>query len=115
MQASRALRGDGGQAARRDLALGPLDRQDALERAYAAGAELGPGETADLVQRVCRVTGFTIDPRREHRIQRVRHMDDPRAERDLLPTQPGRIARPVEALVMVPDGRNGVVEEAEPV
>ena len=42
-------------------------------------------------------------------------MDDPRAERDLLPSQAVRIAGAVEALVMVADRRNGVAEEAEPV
>ena len=42
-------------------------------------------------------------------------MDDPCAERDLLPLQAVRIAEAVEALVVVADRRHGVVQEAEPV
>ena len=42
-------------------------------------------------------------------------MDDARPQRDLLPGQPVRVARPVPAIVVVADGRDGVAEEAEAV
>ena len=42
-------------------------------------------------------------------------MDDPGAERDLFPKQPVGIAGSVEALVVMPDRRDGVGEEAEAV
>ena len=42
-------------------------------------------------------------------------MDDPGAERDLLPGQPVGIPRAVEALVVVADRRHRVAEEPEPV
>ena len=42
-------------------------------------------------------------------------MDDPRAERDVLAQSRLGVAGAVPALVVVPDRRHGVVEEAEPV
>ena len=48
--------------------------------------------------------------RRQHRDGRLGDVDDARAERDLLAAQAVRIAEAVEALVVVPDRRDGVAQ-----
>src|SRR6266545_1402286 len=92
-----------------------LQRQDPLERGHAARAELSPGRAAQLLQRLGGRPGCTVDTGREHRVERVGYVDDAGAERDVLAAEPVRIPGPVEALVVVSDRRDGVVEEAEAV
>ena len=92
-----------------------VERQDPLERRDTARAELGGGGAAKLGERLVERPGRAVDAGRQHRVERVGDVDDPRAERDLLALQAVGIAGAVEALVVVADRRNGVAEEAEPV
>ena len=89
--------------------------EHALERRDAARAELAACGPPQLGERVLGRAGAAVDAGREHRVERVGDVDDPRAERDVLPAQPVRVAGAVEALVVVLDRRHGVAEEAEPV
>ena len=92
-----------------------LERQDPLERADAARAELGAGGAAELGERLLERPGGAVDPRRQHRVERVGDVDDAGAERDLLVPEPVGVAGAVEALVVMADRRHGVAEEAEAV
>src|SRR3954464_8524989 len=65
-----------------------LDRKDPLESGDAARAELGAGGAPELLERLRGRPCGTVDARREHRVERIGDVDDPGAERDVLPTQP---------------------------
>src|SRR3954471_6822464 len=92
-----------------------VERQDALESGHATWAELSAGRGPKLLERLCGGPRSPVDPGREHRVEGIRDVDDARTERDLLPGQPVGIAGAVEALMVVPDGGDRVVQEAEPV
>ena len=92
-----------------------VERQNPLERRDATRTELGGCGVAELGERLVERPRGLVDAGRQHRVERVGDMDDPRAERDLLALQTVGVAGAVEALVMVADCRNGVSEEAEPV
>ena len=72
------------------------------------------GPVAQLLERDLERPRRAVDARREHRVERVRDVDDPRAERDRVPRQAARVAAAVEALVVVPDRGHRLVEEPEP-
>ena len=77
--------------------------------------ELGSRPDAELFDRGAGRARDAVDPRRQHRVERVGDVDDPGAERDLLACKPVGVTRSVEALVVVPDRRDRVVQEPEPV
>src|SRR5436190_8802475 len=110
----RALRG-GQDALAGFLVVEALDREDPLEGGDAARAELRAGGAPELLQGLRGRPCGPVDAGREHRVERVRHVDDPSAERDFLPAQPVGIAGAVVAFVVVPDRWHGVVQEAEAV
>ena len=68
-----------------------------------------------LGERLGRRPRGAVDPRRQHRVERVGDVDDAGAERDVLAPQAVRVAGAVEALVVVADRGHGVVQEAEAV
>src|SRR4029077_12998947 len=109
------LGSDGGETRAVALALEALERQDPLKGCDAAWAELGARRPPELLQRLCGGPGGPVDACREHGVERVRDMDDAGSERNVLAVQPVRVTRAVEALVVVADGRHGVVQEAEAV
>src|SRR4029077_11244906 len=109
------LGGDCGETRAVVLALEALEGQDPLQSRDAAWAELGACRPSELLQRLCGGPGGPVDARREHGVERVRDMDDASSERDVLALQPVRVTRAVEALVVVADGRHGVVQKAEAV
>ena len=92
-----------------------LAGEQLLERRDAPGAELGARGLAQLVQRGVEGAGRTVDAGREHRVEGVGDVDDPRAERDVLAREAVGIAGAVEALVVMADRRDGVAEEAQAV
>ena len=83
--------------------VGRRQRQDPLEGRDAARAELGARGVAKLCERLVERPGGAVDAGREHRVERVGDVDDAGAKRDLLALEPVRIARAVEALVVVAD------------
>src|SRR6188472_4569690 len=87
----------------RVLVVDALEGQDPLERGHTAGAELGACGAPELVQRLRSGPGGPVDARRQHRVERVRDVDDPRAERDLFAGEAVRVAAAVVALVVVAD------------
>src|SRR5918911_3276836 len=113
-EAERLARGRDARP-RRFLGLEALDRQDPLQRGDDTRAELRPRRETELLERLGRRTRRAVDPRGQHRVERVRDVDDPRAERDLFAPEAVGVARAVEALVVVTDGGHGVVEEAKAV
>src|SRR6266545_1953114 len=92
-----------------------VERKDALERRDAARAELGARLRLHLAEGLVDRARRAIDPRGQHRVEGVRDVDDPGAERDLLTGDPVGIARSVEALMVMADRRHSVLEEAEAV
>src|SRR5947199_8725182 len=90
-----------------------LDREDPPESRNAARAELCPGRAPQLLEGLGRRPGGAVDARREHRVERVRDVDDACTQRDVLTLETVGIAGSVVALVVVPDRRDGVVQEAE--
>ena len=60
-----------------------------------------------------RSTGSAVGPGRRHGVEGVGHGDDPGELRDLLAAQPGRVAQAVDALVVVEDPLEGLVEELD--
>ena len=90
-----------------------LSAEKALEGPHAPRAELAAPAAAKLLEGLCGRPGGSIDAVGQHRVQGVGDMDDPRAEGDLFAGQPERVPGAVPALVMVPDRRHCVVEEAE--
>src|SRR6266550_958104 len=71
-----------GEASPVRVALDGLERQDPLQGAHAARAELGAGRTAKLLEGLCGRAGGAVDACRQHRDERVGHVDDPGAESD---------------------------------
>src|SRR5262249_14141858 len=65
-----------------------VERQDPLQRTDAARAELRACRGPQLLQRLGRRPGGAVDTGRQHRVERVRDVDDARAERDVLPGEP---------------------------
>src|SRR5918999_2048159 len=98
----------GADAFRLELAL-----EQPLERGHAPGAELRARPAPELLERLVRGSSRAVDPRCQHRVERVGHVDDARPERDVLTCKPVRVAGAVEAFVMMADGGHGVVQEAE--
>ena len=76
-----------------------------VELAAGAAAQLDEG----LLDRACAAVG----PGGGHRVERVSDRDDPGELRDLLAREPHRVAEPVEALVVVHDPRDRLVEELD--
>src|SRR5918911_674551 len=68
----------------RRLVLEQLRWEDPLEGADAARAELRARGALELVHRLLGGAGSAVDPRRQHRVERVGDVDDPGAERDVL-------------------------------
>src|SRR5205823_1572631 len=99
----------------RSLVVQALEREDPLQGGDAARAELRSRGMTKLVERLRGGPRGAVDAGGEHRVECVGDVDYPRAERDLLPLEAVRVAGAVEALVMVPDRRDGVVQEAEAV
>src|SRR3954468_22663600 len=60
-----------------------VQRQDPLESGHAARAELSAGGRPQLLERLGRGPRSPVDPRREHRVEGIRDMDDPSAKWDL--------------------------------
>src|SRR3954467_4781254 len=98
--ASRAGRLGDGAELRLLVAAVLRHRDDPLEGGHAGRAELAARAVAQLLQRELQRPRGAVDPRRQHRVERVRDVDDPRAERDRLAGEPRRVAAPVEALVV---------------
>ena len=95
------VRATGGATTRRVVA-SSLERQDPLEGGDAARAELRcPRARRSSSSASVGGPGGPVDAGREHRVERVGDVDDPRAERDLLALEAVRIAGAVEALVVV--------------
>src|SRR5437763_4594877 len=92
-----------------------LDREDPLESRDAALAELAPGSATELADRLHGRPRRMVDARRQHRVERVGDVNDPRAERNFLSLEAVWIAGAVEPFVVVADGGHGVVQEAEAV
>src|SRR4026208_1708683 len=71
----------------RVLVVDALEGQDPLERGHTARAELGACGAPERVQGLRSGPGGPVDARRQHRVERVRDVDDPAAERELLALQ----------------------------
>ncbi len=74
------------------------------------GVELRPGP---LDQRLARLLGRprgAVGALVRHRAVRLEHREHPRAERDVLAAQPGRVARAVDALVVVEHRHRDIVQ-----
>ena len=68
--------------------------------------ELDAGELAQLPERLLgRQRRHPVGPGGGHRLERVRHVQDPRQQRDLVADQAVRVARAVVPLVVVADDR----------
>src|SRR5438046_9487561 len=112
--AKSALRdGDRGRALR--VRGERLEGQDPLERAHTARAKLRSRRPAKLGEGLGGGPRGAVDAGRQHRGERGGDVDAPSAERDLLSPQPVRIAGPVEALVVVANRGDGVVQESQAV
>ena len=86
--------------------LTPSTQLRAHERVDDLGIELDAGELAQLAERL--LGGERRHPVRAlggHRLERVRDVEDPGQERDLVADQPVRVARAVVPLVVVADDR----------
>src|SRR5438046_9962823 len=71
-----------------------LDRQDSFERREAAGSELAPRGPTELRKRLRRRPGGSVVARCQHRVERVRDVDDPGPQRKLFALPPVWLARP---------------------
>ena len=69
------------------------------ERLDDGGVELGAGARAQLGDRLGGGDGTGVGALGDHRVERVAHEDDPRAQRDLLAVQAVGVAATVVALV----------------
>ncbi len=74
------------------------------EQAHDPGVELRAGAAFELGARLLGREALAVRAVGDHRAERVGHPDDARLERDALALQPGGVARPVEALVVMQDG-----------
>src|SRR4051794_22912052 len=72
------------QWAGRFLLVGGVRLQEPLERRDTTGAELASGAVPELVHRLFGRTRRSVDPGGQHRIERVRDVDDAGTERDVL-------------------------------
>ena len=67
--------------------------------ATTARSNLRPGAAAQLGQRLLVGPRSSVGPVRAHRVERVRHGEDPRRQRDVVPRQAVRIALSVDPFV----------------
>jgi hypothetical protein len=77
----------------------------AQERSHSRGIKLRARGLEEMVERLLVRRGATVRPDRSDRVECVGNRDDPRPKRNVRASEAGRIAGPVEPLVMVAHDR----------
>src|SRR3954468_3223927 len=96
------------------VGLGPaLGLQCGDERLHQVGVEVRAGRTPQLRDALLPGAGGAVGPGGGHRVEGVRHRDDPGELGDLRPGQAHGVAGAVDLLVVVHDPGERLVEEAD--
>ncbi len=90
-----------------------VEWEEGVEGGDAAGAELGSGLVVEFVEGVVGGSGGAVDAGGEHGVEGVGDVDDAGAEGDVFAGELVGVAVSVPAFVVVADGGDGVLEEAE--